>query len=82
MTKKELYNIAEQVGFTEYLKAAEEFERIECEKICKSFAMNERRVEVAAALNRAADLIRLRSEVGDITLPETVAPKEFIKYED
>ena len=82
MTKKELYHIAEQVGFTEYLKAAEEFERIECEKICKSFAMKERRVEVAAALNRAADLIRLRSEIGDITLPETVTPKDFIKYED
>lgn len=82
MTKKELYNIAEQVGFLEYLKAAEEFERIECEKICKSFAMKERRVEVAAALNRAADLIRLRTEVGDVTLPETVTPKDFIKYED
>lgn len=82
MTKKELYHIAEQVGFTEYLKAAEEFERLECEKICKSFAMNERRVEVAAALNRAADMIRLRDEIGDVTLPETVTPKDFITYED
>ena len=26
VTKKELYEIAEKVGFTEYLKAAEEFE--------------------------------------------------------
>lgn len=82
MTKKELYHIAEQVGFLEYLKAAEEFERKECEKICQSFAMNERRVEVAAALNRAADMIRLRSEIGDVTLPETVTPKDFITYED
>ena len=82
MTKKELYHIAEQVGFLEYLKAAEEFERKECEKICMSFAMNERRVEVAAALNRAADMIRLRSEIGDVTLPETVTPKDFITYED
>lgn len=82
MTKQELYHIAEQVGFTEYLKAAEEFERSECEKICKSFAMNERRVEVAAALNRAADMIRLRDEIGDVTLPETVTPKDFITYED
>jgi len=82
VTKKELYHIAEQVGFLEYLKAAEEFERKECEKICMSFAMNERRVEVAAALNRAADMIRLRSEIGDVTLPETVTPKDFITYED
>ena len=82
VTKKELYHIAEQIGFLEYLKAAEEFERGECEKICKSFAMNERRVEVAAALNRAADLIRLRSELGDVTLTETVTPKDFITYED
>lgn len=82
MTKKELYEIAEKVGFSEYLRAAEEFERKECEKICMSFAMNERRVEVAAALNRAADMIRLRSEIGDVTLPETVTPKDFITYED
>ena len=82
MTKKELYHIAEQVGFTEYLKAAEEFERLECEKICKAFAMNDRRIEVAAALNRAADMIRLRGEIGDVTLPATVTPKDFITYED
>jgi hypothetical protein len=82
VTKKELYNIAEQVGFLEYLKAAEEFERKECEKICKAFAMNERRVEVSAALNRAADMIRLRCELGDVTLPQTVTPKDFITYED
>jgi hypothetical protein len=82
VTKKDLYEIAEKVGFSEYLRAAEEFERKECEKICMSFAMNERRVEVAAALNRAADMIRLRSEIGDVTLPETVTPKDFITYED
>ena len=82
MTKKELYEIAEKVGFSEYLRAAEEFERKECEKICMSFAMTERRVEVAAALQRAADMIRLRSEIGDVTLPETVTPKDFITYED
>lgn len=80
MNKKELYQIAEQVGFIEYLKAAEEFERLECEKICKSFAMNEKRVEVAAALYRAADIIRMRAEIGDIKLPETVTPKDFITY--
>ena len=83
MTKKELYHIAEQVGFAEYLRAAEEFERKECEKICKAFAMNERRVEVAAALNRAADLIRLRSAHQEtVLLPETNTPKDFITYED
>jgi hypothetical protein len=80
MNKKELYQIAEQVGFIGYLKAAEEFERLECEKICKSFAMNEKRVEVAAALYRAADMIRMRAEIGDIKLPETVTPKDFITY--
>lgn len=82
MTKKELYHIAEQVGFLEYLKAAEEFERKECEKICKSFAMNERRVEVSAALNRAADMIRLRNKIGDIDIPEKNTPKDFITYKD
>ena len=82
MTKKELYEIAEKVGFSEYLRAAEEFERKECEKICRAFAMNERRVEVAAALNRAADIIRLRSNIGDVALPSTNTPKDFIKYED
>ncbi len=80
MNKEELYNIADQVGFTEYLLAAQEFERLECEKICKSFAMNEKRIEVAAALNRAADLIRLRSEFGSINLPEKNTPKDFITY--
>lgn len=80
MTKKELYQIAEQVGFIEYIKAAEDFERLECEKICKSFAMNEKRVEVAASLYRAADIIRMRVEIGDIKLPETVTPKDFITY--
>jgi len=78
VTKKELYHIAEQVGFLEYVKAAEEFERKECEKICKSFAMNEKRIEVAAGLNRAADMIRLRSEIGDIELPERNTPKDFM----
>lgn len=78
MTKKDLYRIAEELEITELLEAAAEFERIECEKICKAFAMNERRVEVSAALNRAADLIRLRHE--DIRLPDTVTPKDFITY--
>ena len=83
MTKKELYEIAEKVGFTEYLQAAEEFERKECEKICKAFAMNERRVEVAAALNRAADLIRSRNEYNEsVKLPERNTPKDFITYVD
>lgn len=82
MTKKELYHIAEQVGFLEYIKAAEEFERKECVKICKSFAMNERRVEVAAALNRAADIINLRDEVGDLQLPQRTVPKDFISYKE
>ena len=78
MTKKELYEIAEKVGFAEYLKAAEEFERVECEKICKSFAMKERRVEVAAALNRAADMIRIRNtHMNTVTLPERNTPKDF-----
>ena len=82
MTKKELYDIAEKVGFIEYIKAAEEFERQDCENICKSFAMKERRIEVAAALNRAADLIRLRSANIDneVTLPDTNTPVDFIKY--
>jgi hypothetical protein len=81
MTKKELYEIAEKVGFIEYIRAAEEFERLDCENICKSFAMNERRVEVAAALNRAADMIRLRSANNEeVTLPETNTPVDFIKY--
>ena len=82
MTREELYHIANQVGFMKYIKAAEEFERKECEKICISFARNERRVEVAAALNRAADIIRMRSELGNINIPETVTPKDFITYVD
>lgn len=77
MTKKELYEIAEKVGFFEYLRAAEEFERKECENICRAFAMNERRVEVAAALNRASDMIHLRSEIGDVNPPNMVTPKDF-----
>ena len=80
MIKSQLYEIAEELGITELLKAAEEFERSECEKICKALAMNERRVEVGAALNRAADLIRLRED--DIRLPQTVQPKEFIKVKE
>ena len=82
MTKKELYTIAEEIGFVEYLQIAEEFERRECAKICKSFAMNERRVEVAAALNRAADMINLREEIGDLQLPQKTAPKDFISYKE
>jgi hypothetical protein len=83
VTKKELYHIAEQVGFLEYLKAAEEFERRECEKICQAFAMNDRRVEVAAALYRAADLIRSRNEYNEsVQLPERKTPKDFITYVD
>ena len=80
MTKKQLYEIAEELGITELLKIAEEFERVECEKICKSLAMNERRIEVGAGLNRAADLIRLRKE--DIKLPQVKAPKEFVKMKE
>ena len=80
MNKKQLYMIADEIGITDLLKVAEEFERGECEKICKALAMNERRVEVGAALNRAADLIRLRE--GDVKLPQTVQPKEFIKVKE
>jgi len=82
VTKKELYHIAEQVGFLEYLKAAEEFERKECVKICQSFAMNEKRIEVAAALYRAANMIELRDNIGDIQLPQTKTPKDFISYKE
>jgi hypothetical protein len=83
VTKQELYEIAEKVGFTEYVKAAEEFERVECEKICKAFAMNDRRVEVSAALYRAADLIRSRNEYNEsVQLPERNIPKDFITYVD
>ena len=80
MTKKQLYEIAEEMGITDLLKAAEEFERGECEKICKALAMNEKRIEVGAALNRAADLIRLRE--GDIKLPQAVQPKDFITVKE
>lgn len=80
MNKKQLYELAEEAGITDLLKAAAEFERVECEKICKAFAMNEKRIEVGAALNRAADLIRLRE--GDIKLPQTNTPKEFITVKE
>ena len=80
MNKKQLYEMAEEAGLTELLKAAAEFERVECEKVCKALAMNERRVEVGAALNRAADLIRLRED--DIRLPQTVQPKDFITVKE
>jgi len=80
MTKKQLYEIADELGITDLLKIAEEFERRECEKICQAFAMNEKRVEVGAALNRAADLIRLRDK--DIKLPQSNTPKEFITVKD
>jgi len=72
--------IAEELGITELIQAAAEFERVECEKICKALAMNEKRVEVGAALYRAADLIRLRE--GDIVLPQTRAPKDFITIKE
>lgn len=80
MNKKQLYEMAEEAGLTDLLKAAAEFERVECENICKAFAMNERRVEVAAALNRAADLIRLRD--GEVRLPERNTPKEFVQMKE
>jgi len=80
MNKRQLYEMAEEAGLTELLKAAAEFERVECEKICKAFAMNERRVEVAAALNRAADLIRLRD--GEVRLPQRNTPKEFVPMKE
>jgi len=83
MTKQDLYEIAEKVGFIEYIKAAEEFERRECEKICQAFAMNDKRVEVSAALYRAADLIRSRNEYNEsVQLPERKTPKDFITYVD
>ena len=81
MNKRQLYKIAEEIGITDLLKAAVEFERADCEKICKSFAMKEKRIEVSAALNRAADLIRLRAaDNSDIMLPERNTPKDFITY--
>lgn len=81
MTKDDLYIVAEELGITELLHAAEEFERGDCEKICKAFAMKERRVEVSAALNRAADMIRLRNAAEEAPrLPTHNVPKDFIKY--
>ena len=83
MNKRQLYEMAEEAGITELLKAAAEFERADCEKICKSFAMKERRVEVAAALNRAADMIRLRSaDDTPMGLPSHNTPVDFISYVD
>jgi hypothetical protein len=84
MTKEQLYKMAEELGITEFLMAAEEFERKDCEKICTAFAMNERRVEVAAALTRAADMIRLRSATGgnSVSLPSINIPKDFLTYVD
>jgi hypothetical protein len=81
MTKKELYEIAAELGITELLNAAAEFERKECEKICSGFSMKDKRIEVAAALNRAADLIRLRAaDNSDVALPLSKTPKDFITY--
>ena len=81
MTKEQLYKMADELGITEFLMAAEEFERKDCEKICKAFAMKERRVEVSAALNRAADMIRLRNAAEESpTLPSHNTPKEFITF--
>ena len=81
MNKKQLYEVAEELGITELLNAAAEFERKECEKICRGFSMKEKRIEVAAALNRAADLIRLRAaDNSDVALPLSKTPKDFITY--
>ena len=80
MDKEALYRVGDELGITDLLKAAVEFERVECEKVCKALAMNEKRVEVGAALNRAADLIRLRED--DIRLPQTVQPKDFITVKE
>lgn len=81
MNKRQLYKIGEELGITELLKTSAEFERHECENICKSFAMKEKRVEVAAALNRAADMIRFRSaDATPMALPKQNTPKDFITY--
>tara|TARA_B100002019_G_C20935414_1_gene434213 strand:- start:339 stop:593 length:255 start_codon:yes stop_codon:yes gene_type:complete len=81
MNKRQLYEMAEEAGITNLLKAAAEFERKECEKICRNFAMNEKRIEVSAALNRSADLIRLRAaDNSDIMLADRNTPKDFITY--
>ena len=82
MDKEALYRVGDELGITDLLKAAAEFERADCEKICKSFAMKERRVEVAAALNRAADMIRLRAaDDTPMRLPSHNTPVDFISYE-
>jgi hypothetical protein len=82
MTKDDLHKIANELGIIDLVKAAEEFERGDCEKICKSFAMKERRVEVAAALNRAADMIRHRAaDDTPMRLPSHNTPVDFISYE-
>ena len=39
-------------------------------------------INVLALDQPAADMIKMRSEIGDVTLPETVTPKDFITYED
>lgn len=81
MTRDDLYTIADELGIRDLITAAEEFERKDCEKICKAFAMKERRVEVGAALNRAADMIRLRSAAAESPrLPSHNTPKEFITF--
>ena len=81
MTKKQLYKIAEELGITDLLKAAEEFERIENANLCKAFAMKERRIEVCAALNRASDMIRLKTVNSDpVILPDTDTPVDCVKY--
>ena len=81
MTKDDLYKIGEELGITELLTASAQFERGDCEKICKSFAMKERRIEVSAALNRAADMIRLRNAAEESPrLPKYNTPKEFITF--
>jgi hypothetical protein len=83
MTRDDLYTIADELGIRDLITAAEEFERKDCEKICKAFAMNERRVEISAALNRAADLIRLRAaDNSSVSLPKTNVPKDFLTYVD
>jgi len=83
MTKAQLYELARQMDIVELIEAAAGFERKECETICKSFAMKERRVEVAAALNRAADMIRLRSaDDTPMGLPPYNTPVDFITYVD
>ena len=76
MTKKELYEIAEEAWVLQTFNAAAEFERKECEKICSGFSMKDKRIEVEV---RAADLIRLRNN-SDVALPLSKTPKDFITY--